>query len=213
MELRLVSLGYVPYLRRRIRPSGLRITVRWGRVYTIAPAETHQPDTEAQLRSRSLLSRASALAKRELADPSRRLYWDTHAAGLGYKTARGACIAHHIRRLKLTSALLDDDIERLRRKAAAPARRFAPPYRQFPFPPKPPPLQPPPQHALPTLPLLLSNQPAAKRAPSVLAPKGKTSPPRQNFPQLHLKHLANKHASRVFAPAPQHKPPPPPPLL
>ena len=119
MELRLVSLGYVPYLRRRIRPSGLRITVRWGRVYTIAPAETHQPDTEAQLRSRSLLSRASALAKRELADPSRRLYWDTHAAGLGYKTARGACIAHHIRRLKLTSALLDDDIERLRRKAAA----------------------------------------------------------------------------------------------
>ena len=52
------------------------------------------------------------------------------------------------------------------------------------------------------------NQPADKCGSSAFAPKGKTSPPRLYFPQLHLKHLANKHALRVFAPAPSGQPTP-----
>ncbi len=123
MELGLVSLGYVPYVRRRMRPSGLRITVRWGRVYTICPVEIRQPDSEAQLRVRALMSRASALAKRELQSPDRRLYWDTHAAEMGYKTARGACVAYYMRRLRAEAALREDDMERMRRLADERRRR------------------------------------------------------------------------------------------
>ena len=100
MKLGLVSMGYLPYVRRRMRRSGLRLTVRWGKVYTVAAVETTQPETEAQLRARDVLARASEAAKREMNDPERRLYWTTHAAEMGYKTARGACVAHHIRRFK-----------------------------------------------------------------------------------------------------------------
>ena len=46
----------------------------------------------------------------------------------------------------------------------------------------------------------LFNHPAAKQRQALLAPKGKTSTLPRNFPLLHLKHLANKHALRVFAP-------------
>ena len=100
MKLGLVSMGYLPYVRRRMRRSGLRLTVRWGKIYTVAAVECVQPETEAQLRARDVLARASEAAKREMNDPERRLYWTTHAAELGYKTARGACVAHHVRRLK-----------------------------------------------------------------------------------------------------------------
>ena len=100
MKLGLVSMGYLPYVRRRMRKSGLRLTVRWGKVYTVAAVETTQPETEAQLRARDVLARASEAAKREMGDPERRLYWTMHAAEMGYKTARGACVAHHVRRLK-----------------------------------------------------------------------------------------------------------------
>ena len=37
----------------------------------------------------------------------RRLYWDSHAAELGYKTARGACVAYHVRRIKAEEASED----------------------------------------------------------------------------------------------------------
>ena len=100
MKLGLVSMGYLPYVRRRMRKSGLRLTVRWGKIYTVAAVEITQPETEAQLRARDVLARASEAAKREMNDPERRLYWTMHAAEMGYKTARGACVAHHVRRLK-----------------------------------------------------------------------------------------------------------------
>ena len=118
MRLGLVSMGYVPYVRRRMRRAGLRVTVRWGRLYTIEDVEIRQPDSEAQLRARGVLARASAMAKRELENPERRLYWDCHAAEMGYKTGRGACVAHYIKRLKALDALREEDVERMRRRAA-----------------------------------------------------------------------------------------------
>ena len=114
----MVSMGYVQFVRRRMRREGLRITVRWGRLYTIEAVETRQPDSEAQLRARGMLARASAMAKRELENPERRLYWDCHAAEMGYKTGRGACVAHYIKRLKALDALRVEDVERMRRRAA-----------------------------------------------------------------------------------------------
>ena len=107
MKLGLVSMGYLPYVRRRMRKSGLRLTVRWGKIYTVAAVECVQPETEAQLRARDVLARASEAAKREMGDPERRLYWDSHAAELGYKTARGACVAYHVRRIKAEEASED----------------------------------------------------------------------------------------------------------
>ena len=118
MRLGLVSMGYVPYVRRRMRRAGLRITVRWGEVYTVEAVETRQPDSEAQLRARGVLARASAMAKRELENAERRLYWDCHAAEMGYRTGRGACVAHYIKRLKALDALREEDVERMRRRAA-----------------------------------------------------------------------------------------------
>ena len=107
MKLGLVSMGYLPYVRRRMRKSGLRLTVRWGNVYTIEAVECAQPETEAQLRARDVMARASEAAKREMCDPERRLYWMTHAAEMGYKTARGACVAYHVRRIKAEEASED----------------------------------------------------------------------------------------------------------
>ena len=119
----MVSLGYVPYVRRRMRHTGLRVTVRWGKVYTIDAVEIRQPDSEAQLRMRALMARASVLAKRELENGERRLYWDTHAAEMGYKTGRGACVAYYMRRLRAEAVLREDDVERMRRVAAERRRR------------------------------------------------------------------------------------------
>ena len=100
MKIELVSMGWLPYVRRRMRKAGIRLTVRWGKVYTVMAAETRQPDSAAQLRAREVLARASEAAKKELADPERRQYWTMNAAEMGYKTVRGACVAYHVRRLK-----------------------------------------------------------------------------------------------------------------
>ena len=120
MKLGLVSMGYLPYVRRRMRKSGLRLTVRWGKVYTVAAVEITQPETEVQLRARDVLARASEAAKMEMDDPERRLYWTTHAAELGYKTARGACVAHHIRRIKA-----DEEAEQRRQRSMEALRAWA----------------------------------------------------------------------------------------
>ena len=116
MRIELVSMGYVRYVRRRMRGSGLRLSVRWGRVYTVRDVSGSQPDSEAQLRSRSVLAMASARAKVEMAVAERRLYWDTHAAEMGYKTGRGACVAYHVRCL-MREATRPDEVERMRRVA------------------------------------------------------------------------------------------------
>ena len=111
-------MGYLPFVRRRMRPSGFRLTVRWGKVYTIDAVEICQPDSDAQLVARELLSRASAMAKRELEDGERRLYWTRHAAELGYKTVRGACVAYWVRRLRAEA-----EIEAAALRSAAAERR------------------------------------------------------------------------------------------
>ena len=120
MKLGLVSMGYLPYVRRRMRKSGLRLSVRWGKIYTVAAVEITQPETEAQLRARDVMARASAAAREEMCDPERRLYWMTHAAELGYKTARGACVAHHIRRIKA-----EELAEQCRRRSMEALRAWA----------------------------------------------------------------------------------------
>ncbi len=96
----MISMGYVGFVRRRMRREGMRITVRWGRVYTMGARTGRQPDSEAQMRARGILARASEAAKREMEDEARRLYWTEHAAEMGYRTARGACVAHHVRLLR-----------------------------------------------------------------------------------------------------------------
>ena len=103
-----------------MRRSGLRLTVRWGNVYTIEAVECVQPETEAQLRARDVMARASEAAKKEMGDPERRLYWDCHAAEMGYKTARGACVAHHIRRIKA-----EEEAEQCRRRSMVALRAWA----------------------------------------------------------------------------------------
>ena len=120
MKLGLVSMGYLPYVRRRMRRSGLRLSVRWGKIYTVAAVECVQPETEAQLRARDVMARASAAAKEEMCDPERRLYWMTHAAEMGYKTARGACVAHHIRRIKA-----EEEAEQRRQRSLEALRAWA----------------------------------------------------------------------------------------
>ncbi len=100
MRIDLVSMCYVGFVRRRMRREGMRITVRWGRVYTMGARTGQQPDSEAQMRARGILARASEAAKREMEDEARRLYWTEHAAEMGYRTARGACVAYHVRRLR-----------------------------------------------------------------------------------------------------------------
>lgn len=89
MKIELVSMGWLPYVRRGMRKAGIRLTVRWGKVYTVMATETRQPDSAAQLRAREVLAQASEAAKKELADPERRLYWTMNAAEMGYKTVRG----------------------------------------------------------------------------------------------------------------------------
>ena len=64
--------------------------------------------------------RASAAAREEMCDPERRLYWDSHAAELGYKTARGACVAHHIRRIKA-----EEEAEQRRQRSMEALRAWA----------------------------------------------------------------------------------------
>ena len=120
MKLGLVSMGYLPYVRRRMRKSGLRLTVRWGKIYTVAAVEITQPETEAQLRVRDVMARASEAAREEMCDPERRLYWDSHAAEMGYKTARGACVAHHIRRIKA-----EEESEQRRQRSMEALRAWA----------------------------------------------------------------------------------------
>ena len=48
MKIELVSMGWLPYVRRGMRKAGIRLTVRWGKVYTVMATETRQPDSAAQ---------------------------------------------------------------------------------------------------------------------------------------------------------------------
>lgn len=89
MKITLVSDQFLPRARRQMRQYGIRLTVRYGNIYTMRAVKPHQPDTEAQLAMRSIMAQASSLAKNEMANPERRQYWAAQAAILGYKTPRG----------------------------------------------------------------------------------------------------------------------------
>lgn len=74
MKIDLVSMSKLPAARRQLRRSGIRLTVRYGQVYTIRATDARQPDTRAQLRMRNIMAQASALAKTELENQERLHY-------------------------------------------------------------------------------------------------------------------------------------------
>ena len=86
--------------RRLIRPSGYRLTVRFGAVYTLRIVPQRQPHTPAQLTARAIFAEANRLAVNELKNTEHRAYWQREALRLGYRTAIGACRAYHVRRLR-----------------------------------------------------------------------------------------------------------------
>lgn len=136
MKITLVSDQFLPRARRQMRQYGIRLTVRYGNIYTMRAVKPHQPDTEAQLAMRSIMAQASSLAKNEMANPERRQYWAAQAAILGYKTPRGACIAHHIARLRTETASANaqkpDVAKNSPQTSARHAARF--PHRRITFP-------------------------------------------------------------------------------
>lgn len=100
MKLTLHPHASLRTARRLIRPSGYRLTVRFGVVYTLRIVPQRQPHTSAQLTARAIFAEANRLAVNELKNTEHRAYWQREALRLGYRTAIGACRAYHVRRLR-----------------------------------------------------------------------------------------------------------------
>ena len=100
MKLTLQPHASLRTARRLIRPSGYRLTVRYGAVYTLRIIPQRQPHTPAQLTARAVFAEANRLAVNELKNTEHRAYWQREALRLGYRTAIGACRAYHVRRLR-----------------------------------------------------------------------------------------------------------------
>ena len=100
MKLTLHPHASLRTARRLIRPSGYRLTVRYGAVYTLRIVPQRQPHTPAQLTARAIFAKANRLAVNELKNTEHRAYWQREALRLGYRTAIGACRAYHVRRLR-----------------------------------------------------------------------------------------------------------------
>lgn len=86
--------------RRALRHSNYRLTVRYGRVYTIKANDGRQPDSKRQLECRDLLMKANVMAKDDIARKGRKKYWERMAQKSGYKTAIGCARAYYIKVLK-----------------------------------------------------------------------------------------------------------------
>lgn len=86
--------------RRALRHSNYRLTVRYGRVYTIKANDGRQPDSKRQLECRDLLMKANVMAKDDIARKGRKKYWERMAQKSGYKTAMGCARAYYIKVLK-----------------------------------------------------------------------------------------------------------------
>ncbi len=86
--------------RRLFGRSGYRLTVRYGRIYTICATEQRQPNSAAQRMARTIFAEANRLAVNELQNAERREHWEEEAHRRGYKTAIGACRAYYVGRLR-----------------------------------------------------------------------------------------------------------------
>lgn len=99
MEIILNDNATVAQARRLFRNkkrSRCRITVRFGRLYTIAYAPAVQPRTMSQCRNWNLFARANARVARDMKNEALASRWRKRARKYGYKTARGAARAYYI---------------------------------------------------------------------------------------------------------------------
>lgn len=109
--------------RRMFGRSGYRLTVRYGRIYTICATEQRQPNTAAQREARATFAEANRRAISELQSEARREYWTEKARQRGYKTAIGACRAYHIGMVREEHEARKVSAETVTRNATATAKR------------------------------------------------------------------------------------------
>lgn len=109
--------------RRMFGRSGYRLTVRYGRIYTICATEQQQPNTAAQREARAIFAEANRRAVSELQSEARREYWTEKARQRGYKTAIGACRAYHISMVREEYEARKVSAETVTRNATATAKR------------------------------------------------------------------------------------------
>lgn len=100
MKITLRDNASLRTVRRLMRPSGVRLTVRYGSVYTVQAVRQRQPNSAAQRKARAVFAEANSLAVEELRSDERRTYWARRARETGYRTAIGACRAEYVRRLR-----------------------------------------------------------------------------------------------------------------
>lgn len=99
-ELRLTDMSKMKQARRLLRRSGIRLTVRNGRVYTIKATAIEQPRTAKQLKNWAIFTEANRLTDRDLRENSRKRMWRRRAIKEGYKTARGCAKAYYVKMIK-----------------------------------------------------------------------------------------------------------------
>lgn len=109
--------------RRLFVRSGYRLTVRYGRIYTICATGQRQPNTAAQREARAIFAEANRRAVSELQSEARREYWTEKARQRGYKTAIGACRAYHIGMVREEHEARKVSAETVTRNATAKAKR------------------------------------------------------------------------------------------
>lgn len=100
MEVVLNDNKNLKQARRALRHSGLRLTVRYGRIYTIKAKEIKQPRTDKQQRNWQVMEKANKLADAELRREGGKEEWEKRARETGYKTARGCVRAYYIKIIK-----------------------------------------------------------------------------------------------------------------
>lgn len=127
MEIILNDNATVAQARRLFRNkkrSRCRITVRFGRLYTIAYAPAVQPRTMSQCRNWNLFARANARVARDMKNASMASRWRKRARKYGYKTARGAARAYYI-------AMFQKQKDRRQRVGAERIEKYAVKFRHI----------------------------------------------------------------------------------
>ena len=76
MKITLRDNASLRTVRRLMRPSGVRLTVRYGSVYTVQAVRQRQPNSAAQRKARAVFAEANSLAVEELRSDERRTYWE-----------------------------------------------------------------------------------------------------------------------------------------
>lgn len=82
------------------RDSMFRITKRHGKLYTIKKVTCSQPNTEAQMECREMLTEANKMVREDMAREGRKEYWTRMAKEMGYKTAVGCARAWYMSEMR-----------------------------------------------------------------------------------------------------------------